>query len=158
MHSLFQQSYNTVLLGLDDKKSDPIQSDKLDALEKELRSETKTREGARVNELAMNASVPTLDTRRKLEQLAPKDVEYKYYGNKLGDYSNLLKQMKTDAERLAQPMLASTLENQKESHKLAQANDQLSMLANQFGLNARANRMFKKAKKNPRMNAQDHFL
>jgi hypothetical protein len=52
----------------------------------------------------------------------------------------------------------STLESQKESHKLANANEQYSMLANQFGLNVRADRIWKKAKKNPRMSAQSSWL
>ena len=159
MHSLFQQSYNTALLNMDNKNTkEPVQSKKLDALEAELRSETKEQKTELNNELAGAAPVPTTDTRQKLQQLAPRDVEYRYYGNKLGDYSTLLRQMQTDAQRMVQPMLASTLENQKESHKLVSANDDLSMLANQFGLHARSARVYKKAKKVGKMNAQDHFL
>ena len=159
MHSLFQQSYNTALLNLDKKDSkEPVQSKKLDQLEAELRSENKEQNEQRSNELAGNASVPTQDTRQKLQQLAPRDVGYKYFGNKLGDYSSLLSQQRQDAQRLVQPMLQSTLESAKEAHKLASANDDLSMLANQFGLHARSNRVYKKAKKVGKMNAQDHFL
>jgi len=159
MHSLFQQSYNTALLNLDRKDSkEPVQSKKLDALEAELRSENKEQKTELSNELAGGASVPSPDTRQKLQQYAPSDVGFKYYGNKLGDYSTLLSQQREDAQRLVQPMLASTLENQKESHKLANANDDLSMLANQFGLHARSARVYKKAKKVGRMNVQDHFL
>ena len=158
MQSLFQQSYNTALLGMDKRKTEPVQSEKLDALEKELRSENKEQAAQQANQSAGNAQTPTPDMRQKLQQLAPTDVGFKYYGNKLGDYSTLLQQMRTEAQRVAQPMLASTLENKKESFKLAQANDELAMLANQFGLNARADRVYKKAKKKPRMSAQDHFL
>ena len=158
MHSLFQQSYNTALLNLDKNTKEPVQSKKLDALEAELRSENKEQKIELSNELAGAAPVPNPDMRQKLQQYAPHDVGFKYYGNKLGDYSSLLSQQREDAQRLVQPMLASTLENQKESHKLASANDDLSMLANQFGLHARSNRVYKKAKKVGRMNVQDHFL
>ena len=158
MQSVFNQSYNTALLGLDKRKTEPVQSEKLDALEKELRTENKQQASQQASESAGNASTPTPDMREKLQQLAPKDVDFKFYGNKLSDYSTLLTQMRTDAQRIAQPMLASTLENKKESFKLAQANNELAMLASQFGLNARADRVYKRAKKNPRMSAQDHFL
>ena len=158
MHSLFQQSYNTALLNFDKTTKEPVQSKKLDALEAELRSENKDQKTELSNELAGAAPVPNPDMRQKLQQYAPSDVGSKYYGNKLGDYSSLLSQQREDAQRLVQPMLASTLENQKESHKLASANDDLSMLANQFGLHARSNRVYKKAKKVGRMNVQDHFL
>ena len=160
MNSLFAHTYNTALLDLSGppKKDVPAQSEKLDALEKELRSEAKADKTQRSSEIAGNASQPTPDQRQKLQQYAPKDASYKYYGHKLGDYSTLLAQQRQDAQRIAQPMLASTLESQKESHKLASANEQYNMLANQFGLNVRADRIFKKAKKNPRMSAQSSWL
>ena len=158
MHSLFQQSYNTALLNLDKTTKEPVQSKKLDALEAELRSENKDQKTELSNELAGAAPVPNPDMRQKLQQYAPRDVGFKYYGNKLGDYSSLLSQQREDAQRLVQPMLASTLESAKESHKLANANDDLSMLANQFGLHARSARVYKRAKKVGRMNVQDHFL
>ena len=160
MNSLFAHTYNTALLDLSapPKKDVPAQSQKLDALEKELRSEAKADKTQRSSEIAGNASQPTPDQRQKLQQYAPKDASYKYFGNKLGDYSTLLAQQRQDAQRIAQPMLASTLESQKESHKLASANEQYNMLANQFGLNVRADRIFKKAKKNPRMSAQSSWL
>ena len=160
MNSLFQNTYNTALLDLSGqpKKDVPAQSEKLDALEKELRSEAKSDKTKRSSEIAGNASQPTPDQRQKLQQYAPRDANFKYYGNKLGDYSTLLAQQRQDAQRIAQPMLASTLESQKESHKLANANEQYNMLANQFGLNVRADRIWKKAKKNPRMSAQSSWL
>ena len=53
MHSLFQQSYNTALLNMDNKNTkEPVQSKKLDALEAELRSETKEQKTELNNELA----------------------------------------------------------------------------------------------------------
>ena len=160
MNSLFANTYNTALMDLSGppKKDVPAQSEKLDALEKELRSENKSDKTVRSSETAGNASQPTPDQRQKLQQYAPRDANYKYYGNKLSDYSTLLAQQRQDAMRIAQPMLHSTLESQKESHKLAQANEQYSMLANQFGINARADRIWKKAKKNPRMSAQSSWL
>ena len=94
----------------------------------------------------------------KLQQYAPKDAGFRYFGNKLGDYSGLLSQQREDAARFTQPMLASTLESQKESHKLASANTQLNYLSSQFGLNTRSTRVWKKAKKYPKMNNQDNFL
>ena len=163
MQSLFQQSYNTALINLDpankkQKPDVPAQSDKLDALEKELRMDSKQQKVQQANMSAGNAQLPTADQRQKLQQIAPTDAGYKYFGNKLGDYSSLLSQMKTDSLRLAQPMLASTLENQKESHKLAAANEQFSLLSNQFGLNARADKVFKKAKKYPKLSNQSSWL
>jgi hypothetical protein len=127
-------------------------------LEKELRNENKAEQAAQDSQAAGGAAQPTPDTRQKLQMYAPKDTGFRYYGNKLGDYSTMLIQMRADAQHLAQPMLASTLESKKEAHKLATANAQLDLLANQFGLNARADRVFKKARKTPKMSAQDHFL
>ena len=123
MNSLFQNTYNTALLDLSGPKKDvpAAQSEKLDALEKELRSEAKSDKTKRSSETAGNASQPTPDQRQKLQQYAPRDANFKYYGNKLGDYSTLLAQQRQDAQRIAQPLLASTLESQKESHKLANA-------------------------------------
>ena len=160
MNSLFQNTYNTALLDLSGtpKKDVPAQSEKLDALEKELRSEAKSDKTKRSSEIAGNASQPTPNQRQKLQQYAPRDANFKYYGNKLGDYSTLLAQQRQDAQRIAQPLLMGTLESQKKSHKLANANEQYNMLANQFGLNVRADRIWKKAKKNPRMSAQSSWL
>ena len=158
MHSLFQQSYNTALLNLDKTAKEPVQSKKLDALEAELRSENKEQKTEQNNQLAGAASVPTPDTRQKLQQYAPRDAGFRYYGNRLGDYSGLLSQQREDAARFTQPMLASTIESQKESHKLVSANRQMDYMASQFGLNARSTRVWKKAKKYPKMGNQDHFL
>ena len=140
------------------KREEPAQSSKLDALEQELRSEGKSSQTKTDSQLAGNASAPTPDQRQKLMQYAPRDAGFRYYGNKLGDYSGLLSQQREDAAKFAQPMLASTLESQKESHKLASANTQLNYLSSQFGLNTRSTRVWKKAKKYPKMNNQDHFL
>ena len=140
------------------KREEPAQSSKLDALEQELRSEGKSSQTNTDSQLAGNASAPTPDQRQKLMQYAPRDAGFRYYGNKLGDYSGLLSQQREDAAKFAQPMLASTLESQKESHKLASANTQLNYLSSQFGLNTRSTRVWKKAKKYPKMNNQDHFL
>ena len=140
------------------KREEPAQSSKLDALEQELRSEGKSSQVQQDSQLAGNAAAPTLDQRQKLQQYAPKDAGFRYFGNKLGDYSGLLSQQREDAARFTQPMLASTLESQKESHKLASANTQLNYLSSQFGLNTRSTRVWKKAKKYPKMNNQDHFL
>ena len=140
------------------KREEPAQSSKLDALEQELRSEGKSSQVQQDSQLAGNAAVPTPDQRQKLQQYAPRDANFRYFGNKLGDYSGLLSQQREDAARFTQPMLASTLESQKESHKLASANAQLNYLSSQFGLNTRSTRVWKKAKKYPKMNNQDHFL
>ena len=140
------------------KREEPQQSNKLDALEAELRSESKSSQQQQDSQLAGNAAAPTPDQRQKLQQYAPRDAGFRYFGNKLGDYSGLLSQQREDAARFTQPMLASTLESQKESHKLASANTQLNYLSSQFGLNTRSTRVWKKAKKYPKMNNQDHFL
>ena len=140
------------------KSQEPAQSSKLDALEQELRSEGKSSQQQQDSQLAGNAAAPTPDQRQKLQQYAPRDAGFRYFGNKLGDYSGLLSQQRGDAAKFAQPMLASTLESQKESHKLASANRQMDYMASQFGLNARSQRVWKKAKKTPKMSVQDHFL
>ena len=140
------------------KREEPAQSSKLDALEQELRSEGKSSQTKTDSQLAGNAEAPTPDQRQKLMQYAPRDAGFRYYGNKLGDYSTLLSQQREDAARFTQPMLSSTLESQKESHKLASANRQMDYMASQFGLNARSTRVWKKAKKYPKMGNQDHFL
>ena len=161
MQSLFQQSYNTALMQMDNKKQKPdvpAQSDKLDQLEKELRMDNKQQKTQQANMSAGNAQIPTTDQRQKLQMYAPTDAGFRYYENKLRNYSSLLSQMRTDSERLAQPMLASTIENQKEANKLAQANEQFSLLSNQFGLNHRADKTFKKAKKNPKLSNQSSWL
>ena len=140
------------------KSQEPAQSSKLDALEQELRSEGKTSQQQQDSQLAGNAAAPTPDQRQKLQQYAARDAGFRYYGNRLGDYSGLLSQQREDAAKFAQPMLASTLESAKESHKLASANRQMDYLSSQFGLNVRSQRVWKKAKKTPKMSVQDHFL
>ena len=141
------------------KREEPAQqSSKLDALEQELRSEGKSSQTKTDSQLAGNAEAPTPDQRQKLMQYAPRDAGFRYYGNKLGDYSTLLSQQREDAAKFAQPMLASTLESQKEAHKLVSANTQMNYMASQFGLNSRSTRVWKKAKKYPKMSNQDHFL
>ena len=140
------------------KKEEPAQSSKLDALEQELRSEEKNSQMKQDSQLAGGAAAPTPDQRQKLQQYAPRDAGFRYFGNKLGDYSTLLRQQRQDSARFTQPMLSSTLESQKESHKLASANRQMDYMASQFGLNARSTRVWKKAKKYPKMGNQDHFL
>ena len=140
------------------KREEPAQSSKLDALEQELRSEGKQQQEQQESQLAGGAAAPTPDQRQKLQQYAPRDAGYRYYGNKLADYSTLLGQQREDSAKFLQPMLASTLESAKESHKLASANRQMDYLSSQFGLNARSQRVWKKAKKTPKMSVQDHFL
>ena len=133
------------------KSQEPAQSSKLDALEQELRSDDKAKQVQQDSQAAGNAAAPTPDQRQKLQQYAPRDAGFRYFGNKLGDYSGLLSQQREYAQRIAQPMLASTLESAKESHKLASANRQMDYLSSQFGLNARSQRVWKKAKKTPKM-------
>ena len=140
------------------KREEPTQSSKLDALEQELRSEGKQQQQQQDSQLAGGAAAPTPDQRQKLQQYAPRDAGFRYYGNKLGDYSTLLSQQREDSARFTQPMLSSTLESQKESHKLASANRQMDFLSSQFGLNARSTRVWKKAKKNNKMANQDAFF
>ena len=161
----FQNSYGANMMqtveqqqGPKKKREETAQSSKLDALEQELRSEGKSSQQQQDSQLAGNAAAPTPDQRQKLQQYAPRDAGFRYYGNKLGDYSTLLSQQREDAARFTQPMLSSTLESQKESHKLASANRQMDYMASQFGLNARSTRVWKKAKKYPKMGNQDHFL
>ena len=72
------------------KREEPAQSGKLDALEQELRSEGKSSQLQQDSQLAGNAAAPTPDQRQKLQQYAPRDAGFRYFGNKLGDYSGLL--------------------------------------------------------------------
>ena len=79
MQSLFQQSYNTALMELDpankkQKPDVPAQSDKLDALEKELRMDDKQQKVQQANMTAGNAQVPTTDQRQKLQMYSPTDA------------------------------------------------------------------------------------
>ena len=68
------------------KREEPAQSSKLDALEAELRSEEKSSQVKQDSQAAGGSSAPTPDQRQKLQQYAPRDAGFIYYGNKLGDY------------------------------------------------------------------------
>ena len=140
------------------RETEPAQSSKLDALEQELRSEGKSSQQQQDSQIAGGAAAPTPDQRQKLQQYAPREAGFRYYGNRLGDYSTLLSQQREDAARFTQPMLSSTIESQKESHKLVSANSQMNYMASQFGLNARSTRVWKKAKKYPKMENQSTWF
>ena len=159
--SLFHQNYNQAFVDLSQPKRPnavPAQSDKMSQLEQELRSDNKEDKEKRANEAAGNASVPTPQQRRQIQSLVPQDTGFRRTGNKLGDYNAILTQQRNDAMHLAQPMLASTIESKKESFRLQDANEQYGVLASTFGLAARSNRLWKKAKKNPKMSNQDSWL
>ena len=55
-------------------------------------------------------------------------------------------------------MLASTIESKRGDFRLQDANSQYGILSSTFGLAARSNRVWKKAKKNPKMSNQDSWL
>ena len=161
--SLFHQSYNQAFSDLSSQTKRPTaavpaQSEKMSQLEKELRSDSKDDLGKRANMAAGNAAVPTPQQRRQIQSLVPQDTGFRRTGNKLGDYSAILGQQQTDAQNLVQPMLASTIESKRGDFRLQDANSQYGILSSTFGLAARSNRVWKKAKKNPKMSNQDSWL
>ena len=159
--SLFHQSYNQAFTDLSQTKrpnAGPVQSEKMSQLEQELRSDNKDDKEKRANMAAGNAAVPTPQQRRQIQSLVPQDTGFRRTGNKLGDYSAILSQQRSDAMHLAAPMLSSTIESKRGDFRLQDANEQYSMLSSTFGLATRSNRTWKRAKKNPKMSNQDHWL
>ena len=162
--SLFYQDYNKAFTDLSNQtkrpNAGPVQSEKMSQLEQELRSDNKDDKEKRANMAAGTAAVPTDQQRRQIQSLVPRDTGFRRTGNKLGDYSAILGQQRTDAQmsHLAQPMLVSTIESKRGDFRLQDANQQYGILSSSFGLAARSNRVFKKAKKNPKMNNQDHWM
>ena len=159
--SLFHQDYNKAFTDLSQTKrpnAGPVKSEKMSQLEQELRSDNKDDKEKRANMAAGNAAVPTPQQRRQIQSLVPQDTGFRRTGNRLGDYSAILGQQRGDFQHLAQPMLASTIESKRGDFRLQDANQQYGILSSTFGLAARSNRVFKKAKKNPKMNNQDHWM
>ena len=159
--SLFHQNYNQAFADLSQTKRPnavPAQSEKMSQLEKELRTDNKDDKNKQANMLAGNAAVPTPQQRRQIQSLVPQDTGFRRTGNKLRDYSAILSQQRSDAMHIAQPMLASTIESKRGDFRLQDANAQYGILSSTFGLAARSNRVWKKAKKNLKMNNQDHWL
>ena len=160
--SLFHQDYNKAFTDLSNQtkrpNAGPVQSEKMSQLEQELRSDNKNDKEKRANMAAGAAEVPTPQQRRQIQSLVPRDTGFRRTGNKLGDYSAILGQQRGDVQHLAQSMLASTIESKRGDFRLQDANAQYGILSSTFGLAARSNRVFKKAKKNPKMNNQDHWM
>jgi hypothetical protein len=155
MDSLYELA-NISARRLDPRKQDKQDANKISQLEQSLREDVIDSKTKQTAELAGNASMPTAKQAAQIRRL---DIhEGDAFNNrqlKLGDYTNLIRQMKEDQSRATQQMFVSTLASQKETAKLTDGDNEFAYLSSQFGLDVRSNRSFKNAKKLPLMSAQN---
>ena len=133
-------------------------SDKLTQLEAELRNDTMKAKQEQNNQSAGGAQQPTNEQRRMQMKYDPQTQDYNLYGNQLGDFSTLLKQMTTDVEGGTNAMQLSTLESKKEIVRLEDANEQWDMITSQFGLTSRGDKVVKKAMKTNKLDGNSSWM
>ena len=134
------------------KKQAEMKSEKIQQFEQKLRRETIATVEQVTSQQQGNAQFGTREQGEMIDTFAPQNTSYNTYANKLGDYSRLLGEMKDINHGAVQAMSLSTLISKKPITRV-EDNNTLAMLTNQFGLNSQADRLAKKAKKNPRMSA-----
>jgi hypothetical protein len=158
MNSLYEFAFNSALGTVEKKEQDTPSTDKINALEEELRTDVIESKEQLTNELAGNASVPTKEQEKKLDYLNLQNKTFNSRPNPLGSYDELLSQMTTDIQRASQAMVYSNLTSKKEGARLTSSESQFSLLNSQFGLNSKSDKPFKNAKKYPKLSAQDSFI
>ena len=134
------------------KKQAEMKSEKIQNFEMKLRRQTIETIEQVTSQQAGGAQLATREQGELINAFAPQNTSYNTYANKLGDYSRLLGEMKDINHGAVQAMSLSTLISKKPITRV-EDNNTLAMLTNQFGLNSQADRLAKKAKKNPRMSA-----
>ena len=141
---------------LDPRKTEKHDANKISQLEQSLREDVIEDKTRQTSEMAGNSSVPTAKQAAQLRRLDIQEGDaFNNRKMKLGDYTNLIRQMKEDQSRATQQMLVSTLSSQKETAKLSNGDNEFAYLSSQFGLDVRSNRSFKNAKKLPLMSSQN---
>lgn len=141
---------------LDPRKPDTHNATKISQLEQSLREDVIEGKTQQTSEMAGNAPTPTPNQAAQLRRLDTQEGDaFNNRQLKLGDYTNLIRQMKEDQSRATQQMLVSTLSSQKETAKLSNGDNEFAYLSSQFGLEVRSNRSFKNAKKLPLMSSQN---
>lgn len=134
------------------KAKTEMRSEKIAQFEQKLRRETIQSVEQVTSQRAGNSAFATREQGELINAFAPQNTSYNTYANKLGDYSRLLGEMGNIKNGAVDAMSLSTLISKKPITRV-EDNNTLAMLTNQFGLNSQADRLAKKAKKNPRMSA-----
>lgn len=82
------------------------------------------------------------------------DEMFKRYGNELADYNSVSSQVTTINNSAVRALELSTLESKRELARLSRTNNDLNMVASQFGLEVASGRQFKRRKQINRLSAQ----
>jgi hypothetical protein len=134
-------------------------SAKILAMEQAMRSDTIQQKTAQESASQGGAETPTPKQKDMINKFDPQNTMYRDFGNKLGDYSSTLNQMVQTSNAATVAMSLSTLESKKPSVNMATSTvEQFQMLNSEFGLDSRANRVYKKARKYSRLGASDSML
>jgi hypothetical protein len=134
------------------KKQTEVKSEKIQQFEQQLRRQTVDTIQQVTSQQQGNGQFATRDQAEMINAFAPQDTNFNTYANKLGDYSRLLNEMSNVTNGAVEAMSLSTLLSKTPITRV-ENNNTLAMLTNQFGLNSQADRVAKKARKNPRMSA-----
>lgn len=140
------------------EKKQPPSSAKLSALEEELRRNTMQERTEQTSQAQGTSQQGTDEQRSMIARFDPQNKTFNTYGNVLGDYDTILKQMQTDVTGASTEMELSTLESKKETTRMALDGSHYLMLSHQFGLNANSARVLKKAKKHSRLSADESWM
>lgn len=132
-------------------------SAKLDALEQELRDDTIDTKTSMVAQ-GQGQGTGTAQQKQMLAMYDPQNTDYNYYGSIVGDYTNLISQMADDRQGATTAMKLSTVEAKPEADRMQNSEDQWNLLAIQFGLQSRSEKVVKKAMKISKLGAGDSFL
>ncbi|MES2216588.1 MAG: hypothetical protein V4481_04815 [Patescibacteria group bacterium] len=102
-------------------------------------------------------SEPTPEEERLIQANPDRTTEnYNNLPNPLGDYSNLMSQMKGFQGSLNDGFIMKTLDSRRTINKITdQSGDGYNMLANTFVLHERSAKAMKKARKNPKLGSQN---
>jgi hypothetical protein len=134
------------------KKKESLKSQKISDFEATLRKETIASIEQLTNQQSGNSQFPTRDQGMMIREYAEQPVNYNGYANKLGDYSRLLSEIQSVHSGAVDAMSLSTLTSKRPVTRI-EDNNAYAMVTSQMGLNSMADRIAKKARKNPRMSA-----
>jgi hypothetical protein len=157
MEKLFMQRMGAIeskRTAPDTKQAKPS-SEKLQALENELRTDTMQAKEQQNNQAAtgQGGQYGTDGQRRMQMKYDPQDMTYQLYGNHIGDFSSMLKQMTTDTQGATDAMQLSTLASKSEIVRLEDENEQWAMITAQFGLTSRSDKVLKLARKTSKLDS-----
>jgi len=117
----------------------------LAALDEYLRKATMSSKEERINGNTLNS--PTY-----------RDTQFNNINERLGDYTNLVKQQNSLQNDVAAAMAANTIQKKTELWRIQELNDSIGQVATQFGLVESAKRQWKKGQKIHKLSQQTTWM